>query len=187
MKKLLRNFFADDSGVAGAMTGAYALLFILLLMMVVFQTASYKAVSDRLEDALAASGLAASLVDIEQYGIDHSLIISNVRDSYEKYIETLDTNLGIVSGRPASGFIDGPVRVEDFRIYNVRSGRVTEILVNESGSRILREGSLGDVRAPNGQVVDATGIYSEVSFPLKRKMGISPVARKSKLTSVNAL
>ncbi len=168
--------------------GLFSLMFVLVLMVSVLNIASYKAVSDRLEDALAASGLAASLIDIRQYGIDHSIIISDMEDAYSKYRETLEINLGLSDGIPVgSSLIEGPVKIEAFRIYNVSGASVTETEVSEMGIRKISEGALGEMKAPNGQLIERTGIYSEISFPLKGSLGKNLRAHKNKLTFVDTV
>ncbi len=166
--------------------GLFSLLFVLVMMVSVLNISSYKAASDRLEDALASSGLAASLIDIRQYGIDHSIVISDFEDAYSKYKQTLEINLGLSEGRPVgSSYIGGPVSLDVFRIYNVTGNLVTEIEVTDSGALTLGEGELGLMRAPNGQVIEKTGIYSEISFPLKSNFAKNIMAHKSKLTFVD--
>ena len=179
-------FLRDNSGIAQPALGLFVLLFVLVMMIFILNVAAYKAASDKLEDALAASGLAASLIDTKQYGIDHSLIITEPENVYEKYKETLMINLNLKDSFPRNtGIISGPVKVEDFRIYNVRNKVVTEIEVSESGVRNLGSRPLGQMKAPNGQVIELTGIYSEISFPINNRYGKNIFARKSKLTSVN--
>ena len=180
------SIIRDNRGMAQPVFGFFALLFLLVMMSFILNICAYKAISDRLEDALAASGLAACVINIEQYGIDHSIIIDNAEEAYERYKETLDINLNLKNGSPkALSFIEGPVRIENFRVYNVRGGTVTEIVVGESGVISTGNGRLGEFCAPNGQIIENTGIYSEISFPISGRFGRGIMARKSKLTAVD--
>ena len=168
--------------------GLFSLMFVLVLMVSVLKIAAYKAASDRLEDSLAASGLAASLIDIRQYGTDHSIIISDMEDAFAKYRETLEINLGLTNGvASGSSYIEGPVSIDVFRIYNVSGPLVTETAVSDEGVRQISEGVLGEMKAPNGQIVEKTGIYSEISFLLKSSLGKNIRAHKSKLTFVDTV
>ncbi len=168
--------------------GMFSFLFVLALMVFTLNIAAYKAASDKLEDALAASGLAASLVDIRQYGTDHSIVISDAENAFEKYGETLSVNLGLNEGGHAgSGLIEGDVNIVDFRIYNVRGDTVSEIKVSDAGITDLGVKPLGEMRAPNGQIIELTGIYSEISFLLNHRYGRGIIARKSKLTSIDTV
>ena len=166
--------------------GLFSLMFVLVLMVSVLKIASYKAASDRLEDSLA--GLAASLIDIRQYGTDHSIIISDMEDAFAKYRETLEINLGLTNGASSgSSYIEGPVSIDVFRIYNVSGTGGTETAVSDEGVRQISEGVLGEMKAPNGQIVEKTGIYSERSFLLKSSLGKNIRAHKSKLTFVDTV
>lgn len=177
-----------ENGATTWVTGMFALIFIMLIASFEFQLAIFKATSDKLEDTLSSSGLAAALIDIETYGINHELIIKDVERSYEIYEETLKTNLNILDRQTAhNSLISGPVIIDCFRIYNVSDDLVTEVVMSEGNVSETNTGVLGQMRAPNNQLIESTGIYSEISFPVRAFGGATYVARKSKLVEVNSI
>ena len=159
-----------SEGFADSVYGIFLMAFFLIMPVLVIRIGAYKSLSDRLEDALAASSLAASVIDLERYGTDHTIVISDHTGSYEKYKETLKINLRLEDGYSDLSFIDGEVMLTDFRIYNKEGDKITEITVGEAGGRVSREGKVGEVKDPAGRIVKDTGIYSEISFPIKKSL-----------------
>ncbi|MBR1650977.1 MAG: hypothetical protein IJ691_07430 [Lachnospiraceae bacterium] len=190
------RFLKRSEGFADSVYGIFIMAFFLIMPVLVIRIGAYKSLSDRLEDALAASSLAASIVDLERYGTDHTIVISDFSGSYEKYKKTLNINLKMTDGYSDLSFIDGEVCLSDFRIYNKEGGEITEIIVTDAGERISRKGKIGEIKDPAGRSVEETGIYSEISFPIKKNLlrigGFSSeeewdgIAKKNKLTVVRA-
>ncbi len=186
-RRKVSSFVRDNSGSSEWVLGLFAVTFLMAGMLFVIQLCAFRANSDAIEDALAASGLAAALVDIERYGIDHTLLISDPDNSYQKYVETLNVNLA-AEGSPfrRKRAIEGPVKIEQFIIYNVDGDRVSEIYMDDGGSWEVNEGTLGSMEAPNGQIIKNTGIYGEVAFDLRGVMGMIFKTRKGKLVDVKS-
>ncbi len=181
------RFINNNSGSSQWVLGLFALTFIMAAMVFVIQLCAFRANSDAIEDALAASGLAAALVDVERYGIDHTLLISDPDNSYQKYVEALNVNLAAEgSSFRRKRAIEGPVKIEQFRIYNVEGDKVSEIYMDDSGRWKKKEGKLGIMEAPNGQVIQNTGIYGEIAFDLRGIMGLVFSTKKSKLVDVKS-
>ncbi len=181
------RFINNNSGSSQWVLGLFALTFIMAAMVFVIQLCAFRANSDAIEDALAASGLAAALVDVERYGIDHTLLISDPDNSYQKYVEALNVNLAAEgSSFRQKRAIEGPVKIEQFRIYNVEGNKVSEIYMDDSGRWKKKEGKLGIMEAPNGQVIQNTGIYGEIAFDLRGIMGLVFSTKKSKLVDVKS-
>ena len=181
------RFINNNSGSSQWVLGLFALTFIMAAMVFVIQLCAFRANSDAIEDALAASGLAAALVDVERYGIDHTLLISDPDNSYQKYVEALNVNLAAEgSSFRQKRAIEGPVKIEQFRIYNVEGDKVSEIYMDDSGRWKKKEGKLGIMEAPNGQVIQNTGIYGEIAFDLRGIMGLVFSTKKSKLVDVKS-
>lgn len=181
------RFINNNSGSSQWVLGLFALTFIMAAMVFVIQLCAFRANSDAIEDALAASGLAAALVDVERYGIDHTLLISDPDNSYQKYVEALNVNLAAEgSSFRRKRAIEGPVKIEQFRIYNVEGEKVSEIYMDDSGRWKKKEGKLGIMEAPNGQVIQNTGIYGEIAFDLRGIMGLVFSTKKSKLVDVKS-
>ena len=64
-----------ESGQIGWTVGVGFLLFLGVLLSACMQMEVFRASSQYMEDALAASNLAAAVVDVEEYGISHKLLI----------------------------------------------------------------------------------------------------------------
>lgn len=187
LKKFSSKLVRSSEGKLQWAFGLFGCLFLMLIAMYEFQLAAYRSASTYMEDALAASGLAALLIDLERYGKDHSIVIDDPYYSYEIYRDTIKINLGLddeyVSGNETLFY--GPISIEEFHIYNVVEQEVTIICVNESGITSIEKGTVGRVTAPNGQIVYKTGVYGELAFSTKGFMGVIVDGRKGKLVEIN--
>jgi len=65
------RYGAKESGSVQTVTAFYFMLFLSILLYSQFQVFSFRASGMYLEDALAASNLAAAVADIEEYGVSH--------------------------------------------------------------------------------------------------------------------
>ncbi len=194
-QSIKKNLFKDEAGFANSCVGLFIMLFFVVMLIFVIDIAAYKSLSDKMEDALAASGLAACVIDIKRYGKDHSVVIADPGDAFEKYKETLEINMNLLGNIPgADSFIDGPVKIDTFRVYNCEGSKVTEYVYNDEVYVGENVGTLGNVKAPNGQLVTETGVYSEISFPVDKGILMIGggeydennrlIAKKNKLTFV---
>lgn len=167
-------------------TGFFFLLFLTLLLCVQVQVDVYRASSLYLEDALAASNLASAVIDIEEYGISHTIRIADVAEAYERYQVAVKENLELDDnwecGNPT--LISGKVTIEEYVVYNVEQERVNTFCISKEGNISKTSGALGEVKAPNGIIVEATSVYSEISFPVKGILGITTQAHKGKLADI---
>ncbi|MGN0401886.1 MAG: hypothetical protein ACI4HQ_06445 [Acetatifactor sp.] len=175
-----------ESGQIGWSIGLWLLLFLGLLLCTCIQTELYRATSQYMEDALAASNLAAAVIDIEEYGISHVLRVEAPEDAYNRYQMALRVNLGLdEQGNCANkDLVEGPVKTERFIVYNVNGNQVEIYEFNQHGIPKLQRGELGMVFAPGGEAVEATGIYSEIVCEVKGVLGTRFPARKGKLVEV---
>lgn len=166
--------------------GMFFCLFLFALLMVQMELFRYHTSALYLEDALAASGLAAAVVDLEEYGISNEIRIRDKEDCYRKYEQALRENLGLnqqwESGNPQ--LIAGNVRIERFIIYNVSTqGSYCEER-DRQGKWRLQQAPAEGMYAPNGQLVEQTGVYGEVSYEVQGNWGIILRARKGALVDV---
>lgn len=166
--------------------GLFFLLFLIALLSTEMQLGAYRVSGLYLEDALAASNLASAVIDIEEYGISHTIQIADPKEAYRKYRMAVKDNLQLDEnwvGRNAS-LISGPVTVVKYIVYNVKEDEVKIYHIDSEGR--LREdiGMLGAVAAPNGMSIETTGIYSEIAFPIKGVWGITVTAHKGKLVDI---
>lgn len=167
--------------------GMFGMLFIMVIALFEFQYSIYRSASSYIEDALAASGLAALLIDLEKYGTDHSVEISDPVNAYDVYVDTLKNNLGLndefVPGNEVLFF--DPVSIETFVVFNVSEEGVTQITLKDFRIIAIEHKNLGEATAPNGQQIRSTGIYSELAYKTKGIFGIEIEGKKGKLVEVN--
>lgn len=168
------------------MVGLFFLLFLAVALCASLQLELYRTVSLYLEDALAASNLASAVVDLEEYGISHQILIKDPQAAYERYLWAVRENLNLDdawNGR-AGGVVQGMVRIIDYRIYNVSDGGVTIYQYDENGVMTMLHGSLGGVVSPGGIPIESTSIYSEVAFCVKGVFGVEVEAYKGNLADI---
>ena len=157
-------FSKTDQGQITLLSGLFLSLFVAVLLTSHLQMEMVRSSARYVEDALAASGLACALVDLREYGTSHVLKIADEERSYEQFQSSLRTNLGLDDNWECGNkrLISGKVTLESFVLYNVANGQVE--CCKMTGGRMERSvGSLGEVRAPNGQIVEHTGVYGEIS------------------------
>lgn len=183
----LQNIKAKDRGQVEWVMGIFIVLILGIMMYTQIQLVAWETASDYLEDALAASNLAAALIDVEEYGKSHKTLIRDVSYVFDIYRDAIRENLQLNQSWECvdQTLISGPVEITDFVIYNVDEAYVEAIRVNEAGQVLERwSGERGILRAPNGVPVEHTGIYSEIQFQVKGFLGICVGAHKGKLVDI---
>lgn len=182
---LLRS---TESGQIGWTLGLWFALFMGILLCVLMQIEAFRASSQYMEDALAASNLAAAVIDVREYGISHSIQIDSPDQAYELYRRALRENLNLNDGWECSskGLISGPVRIEKFTVYNVNGSEVEAYSYDGDGGKESWRGRLGEEAAPDGKRIENTGIYSEISYHIRGVLGVEAAARKGNLADVSA-
>ena len=73
----------------------FAIFFIIILVEYNVQLYTFRIIGTRTEDALALSNLASAVVDIEEYGSTHHLIITDAENAFNLYKSALKTNMGL--------------------------------------------------------------------------------------------
>lgn len=177
---------STERGQIGWVTGLWFLIFMWVLLCACLQMELFRASSRYMEDALAASNLAAAVIDVEEYGISHSIRIDSPEEAYLRYQWALKGNLGLNAEWECENreMISGPVGIKKFIVYNVIGGDVEAYSYDKSGAVSCWSGSLGQETAPNGIQIEHTGIYSEISYQIKGLFGIEVTAWKGKLVDV---
>lgn len=177
-----------ERGSVEWVTGLCFVLFLTVLLCAQMQLSAFRTTALYLEDALAASNLASAVVDIEEYGISHTVRIDDVDEAYARYRNAVRENLGLDRNWEASNetLISGKVTVENYIVYNVEKDGVFIYQVSGDGQIHAGQGVPGKVTAPNGVPVERTGIYSELSFPVKGLFGVTVQARRGKLVDIVA-
>lgn len=180
---LLRS---TESGQIGWTAGLFFLLFLGVLLCAFLQMEVFRSSSHYLEDALALSNLASALIDVEEYGISHKLVIPDPQQAYERYKEAVKGNLNLNDSWecPAVGMISGPVSIVEYRVYNVSGNDVQVTYFDENGLISSWQETLGNAVAPNGVAVESTGVYSEIAYQVEGLFGVSVRAHKGKLVDV---
>ena len=70
-------------------TMVYVLLFLVATVAFALQIREYISLKTHTEDTLAASNLASAVIDIQEYGINHNLVIKDPEQAYSIYQEAL--------------------------------------------------------------------------------------------------
>lgn len=183
----LRSISEKDEGQVEWIAGMFFLLMLMVVMHTRLQLDSWSSTAVYLEDALAASNLASALIDVEEYGKTHKVCLSDEQKAFEIYQEAVKANLGLDEQWNCvnEGMITGPVEIVNYIIYNVDGQLVEVIRLNGNGELVeRRKDILGSVAAPDGSVVEYTGVYSEISFSVKGFPGLLVEAHKGKLVDI---
>lgn len=183
---LRQNIDETEPGQLEWVTGLFFLLFLGILLCATLQLDIFRASAGYLEDALAASNLASAVIDVEEYGISHDILIGDPYAAYDAYLLALKGNLNLNEGWECvgQGLISGRVRVLNYTIYNVNGDGITVYSFDEDGLLSRWEGIHGGVWAPNGNLIEHTGIYSRVAYPVKGLFGVQAEACKGKLVDI---
>lgn len=184
--KVYKRELRRQPGQVEWVMGLFLILFLGIILATRLQVEAYHAASLYLEDALAASNLASALIDLEEYGISHTILIENPQEAYERYCAAVRENLQLNEQWEGTNktLISGRVKVENYTIYNVQNDIVTVNCRDSGGKLITWQGSLGAVKAPNGIPIESTSVYSEISFPVEGIFGVKTEAHKGKLVDI---
>lgn len=176
-----------EGGQVGFMVGLFFTLFLGVMLYAVLQLEHYRAVSLYLEDALAASNLASAVVDVQEYGISHSILIERPEEAYERYLWALRGNLNLDAAweGQAGSLVQGPVSIVQYVVYNVRDSEVAVYYFDGDGQMTQRQETMGNVAAPNGISVESTSVYSEITFEVESPLGIIVKAHKGNLADIS--
>lgn len=189
IRKLLSGkLHKTDAGKVEWVTGLFFFLLLTVLLCMQLETSLYQTAGSYMEDALAASNLASAVIDVEEYGISHKVLIEDGPQAYERYCQAIEGNLKLDADWESedSAIIAGKVTVENYTIYNVSEGQVAVWGICKDGSVFTMLGSLGSICAPNGKLIENTSVYSEISFPVQGLFGILVQAHKGKLVDIVA-
>lgn len=181
------NIKMQDSGQIVWVQGLFFTLILAIVMYAQLQLAAWQSASVYLEDALAASNLASALIDIEEYGKTHKILIRDEERAFEIYQEALKANLQLDDSWECTSkeLLVGPVEIVDYIIYNVDGEAVETVRVGKDGQVIERRvGTKGSVLSPDGEVIEHTGIYSELRFAVTGFPGMVVEAGKGKLADI---
>ena len=124
------------------------------------------------------------MIDIQEYGINHNLIIKDPEQAYSIYQGALKINMGLNDQwEDPTGLISSPVLVEQYIVYNVRGSEV-EVTSFGEGLNYSATETLGSATSPNGQVIESTSVYSRISYQVDGYFGVTVPAEKDKLVDI---
>lgn len=185
-RKIKRSLYRTEEGVVSWVLGLFLLLFLSILLYMQLQVALYRESAMYMEDALALSGLASAVIDVEEYGITQKVRITDPEEAYERYCHALKENLGLDDTFCAGNrkLISGQVTIQKYILYNVSKKNV-EVWERTADGQILEwQGELGEVRTPAGQYIEQTGVYSEITYFVEGFLGTGIEAHKGKLVDI---
>ena len=183
---MIRQLNKKRRGEIATFTLVYLILFLLVIAAFALQIRQYLALKSDTEDALAASNLATAVVDIQEYGISHNLIVADPDSAYRIFQDTIRVNLNLTdTWMDSTGRISGPVTVEQYVVYNVR-GRDVEVHSYGPGVTYASvvTGGKGSLTAPNGKIIESTSIYSRISYHVAGYFGTDVPAVKDNLVDI---
>lgn len=186
MKKEYLQRKTREQGQVSWVLGLFLILFLAILLCMQLQVALYRESAMYMEDALALSNLASAVIDIEEYGITQKVLITDPEQAYERYCHALRENLGLDNHFMAQNrrMISGQVEIQNYTIYNVTSDLVEIWQRDRDGTVSVWSGNVGNVHALNGQMIEETGVYSEIAYPVEGFLGTRVMAHKGKLVDV---
>ena len=184
--KALRGICSKERGQVEWCVGLFYLLFLAIILCSHLQVETYCASAYYLEDALAASNLASAVIDLEEYGKTHTVLVQDPDVAYERFCVAVKGNLQLNDAWECENkqLIAGRVHVARYIVYNVKDDLVTVSEVASNGEVFQWQGVLGSVKAPNDILVESTGIYSEITFSVEGFGGVKVDARKGKLVDI---
>lgn len=162
-------------------------LMVLLVALFQFKVYAYAVAGAYVEDALAASNLASALIDVEEYGRNHNIRIGDTQNAFRIYQDALYYNLALdEEGYSAKEeLLTGKVQLQEYIVYNVLNHEVQITAYDGEGNCLRQETSqLGNVRTPDGVLVEHTTIYSRVGFRVKGLIGRNIDAEKEKSVDI---
>ena len=166
-KKECRRRKIKNSGRVDFVVGLLLVFVVTVVMLVCQQIAGLMIAGAYVEDAVAASNLASALIDVDLYGREQIIRIFHPQEAYHLYKEALSINLQLdEEGRAfQKELLAGPIKIEDYRIYNVAGDQV-EIYVLSKDEMMQSDGwiPLEGVVTPDGTIVETTTIYSKIQF-----------------------
>lgn len=163
--------------------------FLLVLLVAVFQFKSftYMVSGAYVEDAMAAADLASALIDVEEYGRTHHILITDTQRAFRIYRDTLYYNLALDEAGYSSRteLLTGRVQLREYIIYNVLDQEIQISCYDGQGNCLRRESAaLGTIHTPDGVLVEHTTVYSRVGFQVMGLQGSIIEAEKEKSVDI---
>ncbi len=188
LQQSISRLFKSDSGEIEFVCGLFFLLFLFLLLVAHLELFRYETSALYAEDALVASNLASAVIDVQEYGISHRIVVRDYVQAYERYETALKNNLALTEQWECNNteLINGKVQVTNYIVYNVLGEKVEWHHRDGDGVWTTAIGDAGSVYTPAGQAVTHTGIYSEIAYELTGMTGLTLPAVQGKLVDITS-
>ncbi len=177
------GFTTKSEGNLDVITSMIMLLVLIVIIVSGFQITRYMVTAAEVEDALAASNLASAVIDVEEYGKSHLIVIEDVERAFQIYRDALCYNLMLDENLNTSNrdILAAQVKIQEYIVYNVREQQIEIFILNGDGViQTQQVGNVGEVFTPDNVRVECTTIYSRVGFSVTGLMGQEIDAEKEK-------
>lgn len=155
----------EGNAVLYMLVGFLALFVVSIVCLTVMSLKKGALQSQKIENVVKQSVLAAAVYDTNIYGTNHSIVITDVNNSYNKFLKTLKESMSLDSDMDSRE--NGKINIDKFIIYNVTGNDVEVITKGDIGeSKILYKNQKGIIKTPRNDVVDKTMIYSRIKFKI---------------------
>lgn len=186
MVKFKKKLLKKEDGYSGYYI--IALVFFILmtaLTLVKVEERKVKLVKNQLDNAVILSAMSANVADLYQYATFKTLALDSMqgkkgaygknstteietgtkaayKKAYDRYKSALKVNAHLNSNLESTNKLYSNFKTEKFIIYNVFSDKV----YSYDGINFTNIGSKGVVKAPTGDVINASGIYVKASVDI---------------------
>lgn len=138
---------------------------IALLIATSFKMKKIEMIHNFVSNGLVSANLASDVINLDKFGLDRKINISNINNSYDLFYKALRINLGL--DKKTDRIVDNKVNVDNFTIYNVVGNDVDVIQVKPVYKEKLIKDGVGNIKTPNDIKIKATSVYSKVSYKVK--------------------
>lgn len=153
----------DGNAVLFMLVGFLALFVVSIGSLTVMSLKKGALQSQKIENIVKQAVLSAAVYDTNVYGTNHSIVITDIDNSYNKFLRTLKESMRLTSEMNSKD--NGKVSIDKFIIYNVTGNDVEVITKGDIGeSKVLYKNQKGVMKTPRNDVVDKTMIYSRIKF-----------------------
>lgn len=154
---------------------AYMMMFLVVFVFMLFSVCLFKrnialVTVREAEDSLKAATLAGAVIDLKEYGLTGTIVISDYTASYNNFKESLINSMGLGYdfSPPSTSIITSTIKINDYIIYNVR-GNVVECIAYADGNLIptITTGTVGNIITPNNVMITESTVYSSITFHIE--------------------
>jgi len=162
-----------DKGAIEYSVSIILIMISVLVLLLCFRVRSARVEKAYLQDAQATANLAAAVIDTDLYGEKELLMIADPEEAFDQFKRSLKVNLNLDdSFMPVNTvFMESPVEILEFHIYNVGESSITHIRYDEYGAKSVEMLGLSGVTTPDGTEVESTTVYSKIEFDVKGFLG----------------